>query len=127
MSTAAAGQTLANGTQNPRVPFTHARSSRKTKRGSESLSIGNIASRRGHCLLLGLLAMPHAASATVFATKATLSAALGEFCADQAAAEATHGTIGNWDVSAVTDMKDLIRYASCKATFGASSVQGRPN
>ena len=120
MSTAAAGQTLANGTRKPRLSSTHARSARSTKRGSESLSIGDSAFPRGHCLLLGVLAMAHAASATVFATKATLSAALVEFCGDQAAAEATHGTIGSWDVTAVTDMKDLMSgFSPCKATFNA--------
>ena len=120
ISTAAAGQTLANGTRKPRLSSTHARSARSTKRGSESLSIGDSAFPRGHCLLLGVLAMAHAASATVFATKATLSAALVEFCGDQAAAEATHGTIGSWDVTAVTDMKDLMSgFSPCKATFNA--------
>ena len=108
-STAAAGQKLVNGTRKPRLPSTHAHST------------GNTAFPRGHCLLLGVLAMAHTASATMFATKATLSAALVEFCADQAAAEATHGKIGSWDVSAVTDMKDLIwtHAASCKDIFNA--------
>ena len=118
MSTAAAGQTLANGTRKPR-PSTHAQLSHSTKRGSESLSIGNTAFPQRHRLLLGVLAMAHAASATVFATKAEVAAALVEFCADQAAAEATHGTIGNWDVSAVTGMDRLIFNAPCKATFNA--------
>ena len=55
----------------------------------------------------------------MFATKATLAAALGEFCDDEAAAEVTHGTIGLWDVSAVTDMKELIKGTPCTATFNA--------
>ena len=68
MSTAAAGQTLANGTRNPRLSSTHARSALETKPRAESHSIGNRAFPRRHCLLLGLLAMAHAASATCLAS-----------------------------------------------------------
>ena len=44
---------------------------------------------------------------------------LAEFCADAGGAEASYGPIGSWDVSAVTDMKELIYTAPCKATFNA--------
>ena len=113
------GQTLAKGTRKPRLP-SHAWSGRSTKPGAAAHSTGNRAFPRGHCLLLGLLAMAHAASATVFATKAEVAAALVEFCTDQAVAEATHGTIGAWGVSAVTDMSRLIEQAPCAATFDAN-------
>ena len=68
MLTAAAGQTLPTGTRSPRLP-SHARLARSTKPGAASRSTGHAAFPRGRCLLLGLLAMAHAASATVFATK----------------------------------------------------------
>ena len=61
----------------------------------------------------------------VFGSKADLAAALGEFCADQATAEATHGAIAGWDVSAVTEMEELIfrdQYdaaGSCKWNFNS--------
>ena len=55
----------------------------------------------------------------VFATKGDLAGALEQFCADAAAAEETYGTIGSWDVSAVTDMEGLIFKRGCKATFNA--------
>ena len=56
---------------------------------------------------------------TVFATKEEVASALDEFCADAAAAEETHGAIGSWDVSAVTNMLELIMNAPCKNTFDA--------
>ena len=119
MLTAAARQSLATGTRSPRLP-SQARSARSTKPGAASHSTGHAAFPRGRCLLLGLLAMAHAASATVFATKTDVADALVEFCADEAAAEGTHGTIGSWDVSAVTDMEMLIKNAPCVATFNAN-------
>ena len=63
--------------------------------------------------------MAHTASATAFATKANLEAALVEFCTNQATAEVTHGAISAWDVSAVTDMEELIYNAPCKWTFNS--------
>ena len=75
MLTAAAGQTLATGTRSPRLP-PHARSARSTKLGAASHSTGHAAFPRGRCLLLGLLAMARAASASVYANKADLEAAL---------------------------------------------------
>jgi len=63
--------------------------------------------------------MAHAVSATVFANKADVEAALVDFCADAEVAAATHGTIGSWDVSAVKYMSRLILLAPCKATFNA--------
>ena len=121
MSTAATEETLATGTR--RRLLSHARLARSTKLGAASHSTARpslSAFPRGRCLLLGLLAMAHAASATVFATKTDVADALVEFCADEAAAEGTHGTIGSWDVSAVTDMEMLIKNAPCVATFNAN-------
>ena len=59
---------------------------------------------------------------TVFATKEEVASALDEFCADAEAAEETHGAIGSWDVSAVTDMRGLMEdyvVPLCLATFNA--------
>jgi hypothetical protein len=49
--------------------------------------------------------------------KASLEAALGEWCADAAAAQATHGPISAWDVSTVTDMASLLHGLTCSSTF----------
>ena len=64
--------------------------------------------------LLSLLAMARTASAMVIPDKAALSTALGEFCADD-----TSSDITAWDVSAVTDMGELIKNAPCKSTFNS--------
>ena len=69
---------------------------------------------RGYSFLLGLLAMARTAWATVIPDKAALSTALGEFCADDTSSEITA-----WDVSAVTDMEELITNALCKSTFNS--------
>ena len=68
---------------------------------------------RVYCFLLGLLAMARTASAMVIPDKAALSTALGEFCAGAY----TSSEITAWDVSAVTDMANLIYYVPCKSTF----------
>ena len=68
---------------------------------------------RVYSFLFGLLAMARTSSAMVIPDKAALSTALGEFCAGSFA----HSQITAWDVSAVTDMEDLIYYAPCKSTF----------
>ena len=65
--------------------------------------------------LLGLLAMARTASAMVIPDKAALSTALGEFCAGAY----TSSEITAWDVSAVTDMGQLINNAPCKSTFNS--------
>ena len=119
MSTAAAGQPLANRSQNPWLLSTQAQFGRATKPGTASIPAGNTAFPRGRSLLLSLLAMAQVASATVFATRAEVAAALVEFCTNEAAAEATHETIGSWNVSAVTDMNRLISNAPCRGTFNA--------
>ena len=48
-----------------------------------------------------------------------LAGALGEWCANAADAEETHGHISMWDVSAVTDMSQLIFNGpgACRHTF----------
>ena len=66
-----------------------------------------------------LLAMARTAMAAAFANKAALQDAVNDYCSDPAAAEATHGPIGAWDVSAVTDMDRLVRLSGCRATFDA--------
>jgi hypothetical protein len=66
-------------------------------------------------LVFGLL-LTLAGKASAFSDKASLQVALGEWCADAAAAQATHGHISAWDVSAVTGMASLLPYA-CKSTF----------
>jgi len=51
-----------------------------------------------------------------------LRAKLAMYCADQAATEAVYGPIGGWDVSAVTDMSNLISTfddSPCRSTFNA--------
>ena len=62
---------------------------------------------------------PPASPASAFSDKASLEAGLGEWCADVAAAQATHGPISSWDVSAVTDMEKLLDLlpSACKSTF----------
>ena len=57
--------------------------------------------------------MARTASAMVIPDKAALSTALGEFCAGAY----TSSEISAWDVSAVTDMAQLIYNAPCKSTF----------
>ena len=63
--------------------------------------------------------MARTATAAAFADKAALDTAIDDYCSDAATAEATHGPIGDWDVSAVTNMYFLIQNAACKATFDA--------
>jgi len=73
---------------------------------------------RGRLWLLFLLVSPFSSSGqTAFAGKSSLEAGLAEWCADPASAAAAHGAIGSWDVSAVTDMESLVRYAPCVASF----------
>ena len=55
-------------------------------------------------LVLGLL-LTLAGKASAFSDTASLQGALGEWCADAAAAQATYGPISAWDVSAVTGME----------------------
>ena len=57
------------------------------------------------------LVLTLAGKASAFSDKASLQDALGEWCADAAAAQATHGHISAWDVSAVTDMSHLRPWA----------------
>ena len=57
---------------------------------------------------------PAAPPASAFSDKASLQVALGEWCADAAAAQATHGPISAWDVSAVTYIS--LPYV-CQSTF----------
>ena len=68
-------------------------------------------------LVFGLL-LTLAGKASAFSDKASLQVALGEWCADAAAAQATHGPISAWDVSAVTDMATLLYFGlTCRSTF----------
>lgn len=55
----------------------------------------------------------------MFSDKASLQVALGEWCADAAAAQASHGLVAWWDVSAVTDMASMTFYLpwTCRSTF----------
>ena len=53
----------------------------------------------------------------MFSNRDSLQAALGEWCADAAAAQATHGPISAWDVSAVTDMEKLLYEVAGRGTF----------
>ena len=69
---------------------------------------------RVYCFLLGLLAMARTASAMVIPDNAALNAALTAFCADETSSEITA-----WDVSAVTDMEELIKNSDCKSTFNS--------
>ena len=64
-------------------------------------------------LVLGLL-VTLAGTASAFTDKASLQVALGEWCADAAAAQATHGPISAWDVSAVTRIS---LPSACRSTF----------
>ena len=70
-------------------------------------------------LLMGLLTPSLCELFPPFTTKSDLGVALVEFCANQGTAEATHGPISAWNVSAVTDMKKLIYNAPCKTTFNS--------
>ena len=56
----------------------------------------------------------------LFGDKTSLESALYEWCADKTAAQATHGNIATWDVSAVTQMNALIHGTMsdvCRSTF----------
>ena len=57
-----------------------------------------------------------AAAKGVFEDKATLSAAVSDWVANETTAEATHGAISGWDTSRVDDLLDLFRF---KTTFNA--------
>ncbi len=61
----------------------------------------------------------------VFATKALLTNALNEWCvpATRANVEFNYGPVGTWDVSAITDMSELIYGISCKTTFNEDISQ----
>ena len=69
-------------------------------------------------LVFGLL-LTLAGKASAFSDKGSLQVALGEWCADAAAAQATHGPVSAWDVSAVTDMEKLLYLlpSACRSTF----------
>ena len=62
---------------------------------------------------------PAAPPASAFSDKASLQVALGEWCADAAAAQASHGLVAWWDVSAVTDMALMTDHLpwTCRSTF----------
>ena len=60
---------------------------------------------------------PRGRSLSPFSDKSSLSTALNAWCSNPASAEGTYGAIGSWDVSAVTDMNELVEDVSCKATF----------
>ena len=109
MSTTTARQALANGRQNPWLLSTHARSGRATEPETASIKAGNTAFPRGHCLLLVLLAMTQAASATVFqpTDTASLRTAAAAYNTDAASASVTYGPISSWDVSAIASMHEL--------------------
>ena len=49
--------------------------------------------------------------------KGSLQDALIEWCIDPASAAAAHGPIATWDVSTVTDMRELLRYIPCGYEF----------
>ena len=67
-------------------------------------------------LLARLVAPVHAAG--TFTTKADLQAALqAVVCDENADAIAEYGAPDTWDVSAVTDMSELIWGLTCRATF----------
>ena len=55
-------------------------------------------------LLVGVPAAASELPAGAFGGRAELQAAVGEWVADPAAAEATHGSISGWDTSRVDDM-----------------------
>ena len=56
--------------------------------------------------------------AGVFADKASLKAALGEYNADETNAEATHGPLAGWDVSRIDDMESLFHYSTLNGENG---------
>ena len=65
-----------------------------------------------------------AAAMGVFEDKATLSAAVSDWIANETTAEATHGAISGWDTSRVDDLVDLFRWTfktwwTFKTTFNA--------
>ena len=49
----------------------------------------------------------HLDATTVFTTKSAINNAAQAYCSSPASAEATYGPIADWDVSAITDMKEL--------------------
>ena len=54
--------------------------------------------------------------AGIFVDKARLKIALGEWREDAVSAQAIHGHISNWDVSAITDMSQLIGNSALQRT-----------
>ena len=71
-----------------------------------------------------LLTMARTAMAAAFADKAALSTALDDYCSNAATAEATHGPIGGWDVSAVTDMIAWYQMLHAKPLLTPISTRG---
>ena len=67
-------------------------------------------------LVLGLL-VALARTASAFVDKSSLADALDEWCTNAVDAEAAHGHVSAWDVSAVTDMRYLVKDALCQSTF----------
>ena len=64
---------------------------------------------------LTLIVLPHLitpAAATYVADDTDISGACADWCADPAAAETTHGHVGTWDTSDVTNMEKL--FYDCK-------------
>ena len=64
-------------------------------------------------VMIGLVSLPMSLGQTAFADKSSLQAGLAEWCVDPAAAAATYGAIGAWDVSGVTDMSSVLNNAPC--------------
>ena len=75
-------------------------------------------------LLMGAAGLAPMAEAASFADRTALLVARDAWCADAAAAAATYGDIGTWDVSAVTDLSYVFCADSYYAPGGAGGDRG---